>query len=104
MRVKKSVMATTSIAGALLMGLGAAAAPASAQPIQFQDGLVNVAIGDITILEDVNIGIAAQVVANVCGLKVGPVAVLGTAVDRSGDTDTVCTGGTGPVEISQNAG
>ena len=61
----------------------AAAAPASAQPNQFQDGLVNVAVGDVTILEDVNIGVAAQVAANICGLKVGPVAVLGSAVDRS---------------------
>ena len=52
--------------------------------VQIQDGLVNVAIGDVTILEDVNVGVAAQVAANVCGVKVGPVAVLGRAVDRSG--------------------
>jgi len=43
-----------------------------------QDGLVNVAVGDVTILEDVNIGVAAQVIAQVCGVKVGPVAVLAT--------------------------
>ena len=67
-----------------------------------QDGLVNVAIGDITILEDVNIGIAAQVAANVCGVKVGPVAVLGRAVDLSGGSRTVCTTNQGPVSISQN--
>jgi hypothetical protein len=60
------------------------AAPAGAQ---VQDGLVNVAIGDVTILEDVNIG---------------PVAVLGRAVDRSGDTETVCTTDQGPVTIRQN--
>ncbi|SET53000.1 hypothetical protein [Geodermatophilus poikilotrophus] len=78
----------------------AAATPAAAQPNQ--DGLINVAVGDVTILEDVNIGVAAQVAANLCGLKVGPVAVLGTAVDRSGDTETVCTTDQGPVTLEQN--
>src|SRR5687767_13394111 len=62
--------------GAVL--LGASAAPAMAQ---VQNGLVNVAIGDVTILEEVNVGVAAQVAANICGVKVGPVAVLGNAVD-----------------------
>ncbi|WP_448621454.1 hypothetical protein [Geodermatophilus sp. URMC 65] len=78
----------------------AAATPAAAQPNQ--DGLINVAVGDVTILEDVNIGVAAQVAANLCGLKVGPVAVLGTAVDRSGETETVCTTDQGPVTLEQN--
>ena len=87
-------------AGALCMGL---AAPAFAQPpVQVQDGLVNVAIGDVTILEDVNIGVAAIVAAEVCGVNVGPVAVLGRAVDRSGGDRTVCTIDTEPVTISQN--
>ena len=67
-----------------------------------QDGLVNVAIGDVTILEDVNVALAAQVAANICGVKVGPVAVLGRAVDRSGTTDTVCTTDQGPITLRQN--
>jgi hypothetical protein len=75
-------------------------APAGAQVEQ--DGLVNVAIGDINILNDANVGVAAQVAANVCGVKVGPVAVLGSAVDRSGDMRTVCTTNQGPVTIEQN--
>ena len=66
-----------------------------------QDGLVNVNIGDITI-QDINVGVGATVAANVCGLKVGPVAVLGRAVDRSGNTETVCNSDAGPVTISQN--
>lgn len=73
---------------------------AGAQPVE-QDGLVNVNIGDITI-EDVNVGVAAAVAANVCGLKVGPVAVLGRAVDRSGDTETVCTVNGNNVTLEQN--
>ncbi len=78
----------------------AAATPAAAQPNQ--DGLINVAVGDVTILEDVNIGVAAQVAAEVCGVQVGPVAVLGRAVDRDGATRTVCESDQGPVTISQN--
>ena len=75
------------------------AGTASAQPVQ--NGLVNVAVGDVTILEDVNIGVAAQVAAQICGVKVGPVAVLGSAVDRSGETRTVCESAQGPVTIEQ---
>src|SRR5215213_6486874 len=73
---------------------GAAAAPN-------QDGLVNVNGGDVTILEDVNVGVAAQVAANICGVKVGPVAVLATQADVSGATRTVCGTDQGPVTISR---
>jgi hypothetical protein len=79
-----------------LLGLGVAGT-ASAQ----QNGLVNVAIGDVNILNNADIGVAAQVAANICGLKVGPVAVLGTAVDRSGNAETVCTTDQGPIRITQ---
>ena len=92
---KKSI--ATLFAGTVLaVGI---ASPASAQQ---QDGLVNVSVGDITIEDAVDIGVAAQVAANLCGLKVGPVAVLGSAVDRSGDTETVCTTDQGPVTLEQN--
>jgi hypothetical protein len=84
------------VAGALSIGL---AGPAAAQ---VQDGLVNVVVGDVTILEDVNIGVAAQVAANICDVKVGPVNVLARSVDRSGGEATVCTSANGPVTISQN--
>lgn len=78
-----------------------AAAPANAAR-QSQDGLVNVAVGDITI-SDVNIGVAAQIVATVCDVQVGPIVVLGRTVDRSGDSRTVCTTDAGEgVTLSQN--
>jgi hypothetical protein len=95
---RKSII--TMFAGAAMVT--ATAVPASAAPTQIRDGLVNVAIGDITILEDVNVGVAAQVAAQVCGVKVVPVAVLGSAVDRSGATRTVCESDQGPVTIRQN--
>ncbi len=89
----------TLFAGAVLMAGGAAPANAATQN---QDGLVNVAVGDVSILNDARIGVVAQVAAQICGVKVGPVAVLGTAVDASGATRTVCTTDQGPVTITQN--
>jgi hypothetical protein len=77
------------------------AAPSASAANQQQNGLVNVAIGDITI-QDVNVGVAAQIAANVCGVNVGPVAVLGTAVDRSGETRTVCTVGDQAIRLLQD--
>jgi hypothetical protein len=90
--IQRSIVALL-VAGALLLGL---AGPAAAQR---QAGLVNVNIGDITI-EDVNVGVAAQIAANVCGVAVGPVAILAEQVVRSGETRTVCQSDQGPVTIS----
>jgi hypothetical protein len=66
-----------------------------------QDGLINVNVGDVTI-EDVIVGVAAVIAAQVCGVNVGPIAVLGRAVDRSGATRTVCESNQGPVTFTQN--
>jgi hypothetical protein len=77
----------------------AIAAPASAQ--QQQDGLVNIIIGDITI-EDVNVGVAALVAAQVCGVQVGPVVVDATRVDAGAKQRTVCELDTGDVVLIQN--
>jgi hypothetical protein len=86
--------------------MGAAVLFTPVSPVAAQttvgDGLVNVAVGDVNVLNNVDIGVAAQVAAQICGLKVGPVAVLGRAVDRSGTTRTVCQSPQGPVTISQN--
>ena len=97
MFVRRSMISL--VAGAALATAGAA--PSMAQTTQ-QDGLVNVAVGDVTILEDVNVAVAAEVAANVCGVDVGPIAVLGEAVDNDGTTRTVCTNDQGPVTIQQN--
>ena len=91
-------LAASLLAGAALL----TAVPAASAQTTRQDGLVNVNVGDVTILEDVNIALAAQVAANICGVNVGPVAVLGEAVDRSGRTRTVCEAPQGPVTIEQN--
>lgn len=80
----RKLAAATLLSGMLTIGV---AAPAMAQ----QNGLVNVEIGDVTILEDVRVGVAAGIAANICGVRVGPVAVLARQVDRSGVQRTVCT-------------
>jgi hypothetical protein len=95
-RAKRFSVAALS-AGLLFAGVSAPTASA-----QEQDGLVNVMIGDINILNDANIGIAANVAANVCGVNVGPVAILANQVDRSGGMRTVCTIGDQAVRITQN--
>jgi len=90
----------TLLAGAALAT--GVATPATAQPVQ--DGLINVAVGDVTILEDVRVALAAQVAAQTCCVSVGPVAVLGRAVDRNGRTKTVCESDQGRVTLRQNGG
>jgi hypothetical protein len=78
-----------------------AAGPAAAANNSQQNGLVNVSVGDVEILNDVNVGVAAGVAATICGVSVGPVVVLATQVDTTGTQRTVCTTTSGPVTITQ---
>jgi hypothetical protein len=86
-----------TVAASVMLVVGAGL-PAQAQE---QDGLVNIAIGDVTILEDVRLAVAANVVANVCNLDV-TVAVL-ALVDEGGQ-DFTCDFRSGPqdVTVTQN--
>ena len=78
------------------------AVPAASAQVAIQDGLVNVTVGDVTILEDVRVAVAAQVAATICDVQVGPVVLLGQAVDASGRRETICRTDQGPVRIVQN--
>ena len=92
---------TKTIAASLFMGaaiLFTPVSPASAQTT-VGDGLVNVAVGDVNILRNVDVGVAAQVAAEICGVAVGPVAVLAEQVDTSGKKATICKTDQGPVTI-----
>ena len=64
-----------------------------------QIGLVNVSTGDVALLNNVNLAVAANVIANVCDVTV-PVAVLATQVIGSGGA-TFCTGTADPITITQ---
>src|SRR5947209_3466659 len=102
--MRKTIKRTT--AGAVLGGslfLTAGMGLASAQPLNLQDGLVNVAVGDVSILNDVQVGVAAQVVAALCNVPV-TAAVLGS-VDQTGATSQAfCSVPGGPVTVTQNQG
>src|SRR5215210_3914025 len=64
-----------------------------------QAGLINVSLGDVAILNNVNAAIAANVLVTACGLTV-PVAIL--AVQAVGDvSQTACTTTAGPINIVQ---
>src|SRR5688500_5131407 len=64
-----------------------------------QAGLVNLALGDIAILNNLNLALAANVLVTACDLTV-PVAILAVqAVGESGDT--VCTTAAGPINLDQ---
>lgn len=100
--VVRKAAASAVLGGALLStaGLGIA----TAQPLNLQDGLVNVGVGDVTILEDVNAGVGATVAAAVCGINVSDVNVLAEQVDRDSGQQTVCDVPGGEVTLTQNAG
>jgi hypothetical protein len=100
MQIKKLLVAFV-VAALIAVGV---VGPANAQTT-VGDGLVNVAVGDVTILKNVNIAVAADVVAQVCGLDVDVVAGVIADIDQ-GDTGqtTFCRTDDGPVKVRQNAG
>lgn len=81
---KKSIVLTLVVA-VLLLGLMVPVAGAQVE----QDGLVNVAIGDITI-QDVNVTVAAQVAAAICANLDLNAAVLAVQEVDEGGQDLVC--------------
>jgi hypothetical protein len=94
---------TKTLAVSISMGAAVLFTPTSSVAAQTTvgDGLVNVAVRDVTIARNVDVGVAAQVAAQVCGLAVGPVNVLATQVDLGGAPVTVCNAPRGPVRITQ---
>lgn len=96
----RRILATVATTVTLSVGaaFGGAATPAHAQTTQ--NGLVNVGVGNVNVLNNARIGVAAQVAASICGVNVGPVAVLAANVDATGVQRTVCTTDNGPVTIS----
>lgn len=99
MRRFTRIAAGTAFAGTLFLSAGLAPATAANQA---QDGLVNVAVGDITV-QDINVGVAAGIIANVCNVKVGPIAVLATQVDVTGlASSPYCPATGGNASITQN--
>jgi hypothetical protein len=64
-----------------------------------QNGLVNVSLGDVNILNDVNAAVGANIAVTACNLAI-PVAVLATQIIDNGGTYS-CDTSTGPLSITQ---
>ena len=98
---RRGLKASAALAvSALTLGVTSGAAHA-----QTQDGLVNVNVGDVTILEDVQVGVAANVIAQVCGVNVNAVVGLLATIERVDATDrsqTLCRADDGQVRVTQN--
>jgi hypothetical protein len=65
-----------------------------------QEGLVNVSLGDVDVLNNVNLAVAANVAATVCGLEV-PIAVLAVQ-DAINTGDVICDTTAGPLTATQS--
>ena len=98
--IVKRATAGAALGGSLFFtaGLGIA----SAQPDTADDDLVNLALGNVSVLEDVNVAAAAQIAAAVCGVAGGPVTTTAETVDTSGTETVVCTNNLGAISFSQN--
>jgi hypothetical protein len=89
----RKLVASLFASAALFAGF---ASPAAAQP---QIGLVNIVIGDVTILEDVNVAVAANIVAGVC---VQDVNVLAIDLGQSGPVECEVRGNRPSITITQD--
>ena len=95
MRLKLFISA---ILAASLLVVGVAPS-ATAQNDSRQRGLVNVSTGNVDLLNNVNLAVAANVIATVCDVTV-PIAVLATQVIGT-DGATFCSGTAAPITIEQ---
>jgi hypothetical protein len=102
MNFVKNAAAGTVLGGSLLFtaGLGMA----TAQPAQAPDGLVNLSVGDVTLLESVTADTAATAASALCTSVPGDVSALAAEVDSDGVEQTVCSGlPGGDLVVAQNA-
>ena len=87
----KNAAAGAVLGGSVLFtaGLGVA----NAQPVETTpDGLVNIAVGDTTILQGVPTDAAAATAGALCGSAPEDVNALAEQVDTDGTDQTVCAG------------
>lgn len=103
MNFKRTLIGVTTGAAALV-GTMAATGPAEAAPL-FTGGLVNVTlvdvadIGDVAILNDVTVVVAARVAAAICDVNVG--GILGQLRDTGNATCTAANTGSDTLTITR---
>ncbi len=94
MRVKLIILSMLA-ASLLVVGVSSAAAQNNSQ----QAGLVNISTGDVALLNNVNLAVAANIAATVCDVNI-PVALLAQQVVAD-DGDTICSTASGPLTVEQ---
>jgi hypothetical protein len=95
-----TLVAVATLSGPMMAITGTA--PTLAQQ-SAEDVLLNVQVGDVTILRNVDIAVVAQVLAQVCGIDLDVAAVI-AAVDDGPFTTTCTLQNNAPVTITQNPG
>ena len=83
-----SLVRKATATGFMSLALLGVAAPAQAQP---QNGLVNVNIENVLNENAVGVGVAANVIAEVCGVVVNANVLARQVVRDGGDFTTECT-------------
>ncbi|WNG88780.1 hypothetical protein C6A87_006035 [Mycobacterium sp. ITM-2016-00317] len=101
MNFVKNAAAGAFLGGSLLFSAGLGMA--HAQPADGADGLVNLAIGDVTLLDGASPDTVASAAAAICGAVPADVTVVATEVDGNSVDQTVCEGlPGGDLVIAQN--
>ena len=90
-------------AAAMLSGPMVAATPPTETLAQHQTGLVNVNIGDVTVLRNVAVGVAVAAIVNACGNHVNAAAIL-AAIQQNGQFTSTCTATGQPITVTPSAG
>lgn len=96
MRLKRGVLTLCLVSVLALAGVSSSYADNGSR----QTGLVNVSLGDVDLLNHVNLAVAANVAATVCDVAV-PVSVLATQI-IAGDGATICETAAGPLTVTQS--
>ncbi len=99
----KTATAGAMLGGSLLFTVGLGIAHAAPDTTTAGDGKVNLTLGNVSVLQNVDDAAAAQIAAGVC--ENTDTASLTTAVqgvDANGSDHVVCTNNLGTISFSQN--
>lgn len=99
----KNAAAGAVLGGSLLFTAGLGMAQAQPADAPAPDGLVNLSVGDVTLLQGVTADTVATAASALCGAVPADVTALATQVDGDGTQQTVCAGLPGGDLVVQNA-
>ncbi|MUL81335.1 MULTISPECIES: hypothetical protein [unclassified Mycolicibacterium] len=98
----KTATAGAVLGGSLLFTVGLGIA--SAAPDTIGDGKVNLTLGNVAVLQNIDAAAAAQIAAGVCGnTDTASLTTAAQAVDTNGADHVVCTNNLGTISFSQSS-